>query len=271
MAHFLKDKAVVVTGGTSGIGYAITVRLLELGATVHVMDLNPLNTDIHAPYPTDSGKLYMHIGVDVSSRDKVHRAFEEVFETSPNLYGLVNNAGSNFRDKVDSFLQSDEAFYKTMEVNAYGTWHCAKELFRYYMAKGNLPYAPGTHIGLEQQVASVVNIGSTASIMGTSGSSHFTGAKHAVLGFTRTWAIDLAPYGIRCNAVLPGCVATTGLKNALAQGRFTEIIETLQSQSSLKRMAEPREIADSVVFLLSDQATFITGQYISPNGGFPWN
>ncbi|KAJ5635008.1 uncharacterized protein N7484_008321 [Penicillium longicatenatum] len=189
MDRFFKDKAIAVTGGTSGIGYAISVRLLELGATVHILDLNPLDEKVHAPYPTTSGQFYVYTGVDVTSRQNVRDTFQKIFSISPNLYGLVNNAGVNL------FLQSDETFYRTIEVCAYETWHCATELFRYYMAK-NKPYPPETDIGINEQVASVVNIGSTASIMRTSGSPHYTGAKHAVMGFTRTWAIDLAPYWI---------------------------------------------------------------------------
>jgi NAD(P)-dependent dehydrogenase (short-subunit alcohol dehydrogenase family) len=244
------------------------VRLLELGATVHILDLNPLDEKVHAPYPTTGGKFYVYTGVDVTSREKVRDTFQKIFSISPNLYGIVKNAGVNLRDREDGFLQSDETFYRTMEVCAYGTWHCATELFRYYMAK-NKPYPPETDIGINELVASVVNIGSTAPIMGTSESPHYTGAKHAVMGLTRTWAIDLAPYGIRCNAVLPSVVASAGLMNALAQGQLGDIVTTLRSQSSLKRFAEPREIADSVVFLLSNHSAFITGQYLSPNGGYP--
>lgn len=121
------------------------------------------------------------------------------------------------------------------------------------------PYGPGTHIGAAEQMASIVNIGSTASIMGTSGSAHYTEAKHAVLGFTRTWAIDFAPYGIRCNAVLPGPVAAAGLLGCLEQGKFVDVVEAMRLQSSLKRLGEPRELADSVIFLLMTKPLLLLG------------
>lgn len=276
MTEWLANKTVVITGGSSGIGYAAAKKLLEVGATVHIIDIQPLAKN-HAPYPT-TGKVHMHIPVDIGSREQVHKAFEDIFKISPDVYGIVNTAGSAPADDKGKLIESDEVYHKTFATNTLGCYHATTE-FLAHVRDRNQPLAADAPV--TDTKYNIVTVGSSAALVGFPQCCVYTGAKHAVLGFTRTWSIDWAPYGVRCNMVAPGATNTplARIQMPVKEEEFNDEVYGMQTRGDvmdfarlkvpLKRWGEATELADAIIFLLSERSSFITGQVLPVNGGWP--
>ncbi|KEF52202.1 uncharacterized protein A1O9_11829 [Exophiala aquamarina CBS 119918] len=198
MSSLFDKKVVVVTGAASGIGLATVPKLLDLGATVHGVDRA---SKLVAALKGDHNFTF-HGGVDISSRAVAKGVFQNIRQTEDKMYGLVNSAGIAPYSKA--YLETDEDYLATIGVNQHGTWYMGTEFLRYIEAKTPLS-ANGR--APEGQYA-IVNIGSSASLQGYSALSAYVTSKHAVLGMSRSWAIDYAIFGVRINVVAPGGVDT---------------------------------------------------------------
>ncbi|KAM5341978.1 hypothetical protein ACJ41O_015009 [Fusarium nematophilum] len=258
------NKAYIVTGGFSGIGLATVHKLLRASAVVHVLD-----RDQSPPAALDeaksSGRLYLYPSVDVSSRESVSKTFAEILKRSPKISGLVNSAGICPSD--GTILENDDTFDRVIAVNLRGTWNVSTELLRHVQETSPASSFEGWKPG--QGGISIVNLGSSASYYGFQTLGAYTASKHAVLGLTRTWALDFARFGVRVNLVAPGGT-TTPL--SLAQFEYKtrgDMSREVAQYIPMKRFGEPGEQADAIVFLLGDQASYITGQLIGVNGGWP--
>jgi NAD(P)-dependent dehydrogenase (short-subunit alcohol dehydrogenase family) len=253
MAAPFAGKAIIVTGGFSGIGWATVRRLLDLSAVVHAVDWA-------AAAPTDipQGEVYFYPSVDVSSRAAVTAAFQTIFQRSPDVYGLVNCAGIS--PASTGLINDDKYFEHVMGVNCTGTWNTGTEFLRYVQTRHEGPSPlPGT---------SIVNIGSTASLRGYATYAPYVCSKHAVLGLTRAWALDFAAMGVRVNLVAPGGTRTPMFERQMADaGGKAETAALATAGIPMKRIGESPEIAEAIVFLLGGGASFITGQVIPVNGG----
>ncbi|PWY82124.1 NAD(P)-binding protein [Aspergillus heteromorphus CBS 117.55] len=221
-------RSFIVTGGASGIGFGVVKKLLGLSATVHVLDLA-------ASLPNDpqgaSDRLNFYPRTDVSSREAIKATFQSILEKSPDIHGLVNCAGISPRD---TFIpESDEDFNNTMAVNLHGVWNTGAEYLRYISAKYPHDRPDNVNIG------SMVNIGSTS------------------------WANDFAPR-VRVNCVAPGITETPMLQKQVALG---ERMDAYNAAIPMTRLGSCEEIADSVVFLLGDGSSYITGQVLPVSGG----
>lgn len=269
------NRAYVVSGGYSGIGLATVHRLLGLSATVHVIDRagSPPYSLLraHSAKNADTlGKVHLYHSVDVSSRKAVQEAFKQILERTPKISGLVNSAG--ICPPNGEILEDDSTFHNIIAVNLNGTWNVSTELLRYIQTTSSFSepntdsyaWTPGNG-----GVCSIVNVGSSASYHGFQTLSAYTASKHAVLGLTRSWALDFARHGVRVNLVAPGGT-NTPLSSALFSdqdvGRMSREIYPL---IPMKRYAEPEELADAIIYLLGDQASYITGQTLKVNGGWP--
>jgi L-fucose dehydrogenase len=248
----LKDKIVVITGGASGIGAAIVTGAAREGAIPVIVDrcadaAERLEAEVRA-----SGGAALAIVVDLVLAQSCQRVVEETLDRFGRLDALVNNAGVN--DRVGLESGSPAEYLASIERN----------LLHYYnMAHYALP-------ALKQAQGAIVNIASKTAVTGQGGTSGYASSKGAILSLTREWALELLPYEIRVNAVLPAEVMTPMYRNWLAgfdnpEDKLNEIVSRIPFG---KRMTTPEEIAAAVLFLISSQSGHTTGQHIYVDGGY---
>jgi NAD(P)-dependent dehydrogenase (short-subunit alcohol dehydrogenase family) len=253
MSSSFANKVVVVAGGFSGIGLAVVVRLLEQSAIVHAVDIAASQ-----PSSIPEGAAFFHPSVDVSSRKAVSQLFESILKQSPTIHCLVNCAG--IAPSMSTKIESDETYQRIMDVNCGGMWMLGTEFLRYVQSihdEGRQPHA-----------TSIVGIGSCASLRGYPSLAVYSCSKHAMLGLIRAWAQEYVKLGVRVNLVAPGATFTPMFQAQMASaGLRAESTKQAVASIPMARWAEPSEIADSVLFLLSDSATYITGQALAVNGG----
>ncbi|GGC99659.1 2-hydroxycyclohexane-1-carbonyl-CoA dehydrogenase [Tersicoccus solisilvae] len=245
----LDTRIAIVTGAASGIGKGIALRLAAEGATVVVSDINEA-----AAKETAAGLGGAAIGIrtDVTSRESVDEAVRAVMAEFGRIDILVNNAGW---DKVGPFLDSDvEDWDRVIGINLYGTLHCSQAVLR-AMTGGDRAQERGT----------IVNIGSDAARVGSSGEAVYSAAKGGVVAFTKTLAREAARQNITVNAVCPG-PADTPLFAGISEEN-PKLRAALEKAIPLRRLAQPEDLANAVAFLASDEAAYITGQTLSVSGG----
>ena len=248
----LKNKVVIVTGGASGIGAAIITGAAREGAVAVIVDrcaeaAHQVECDVKK-----SGGQAHSIILDLTDAENCLRAIEETLGCCGRIDALVNNAGLN--DRVGLEDGSPAAYVKSIERN----------LLHYYnLAHYALP-------SLKQTRGSIVNIASKTAVTGQGGTSGYASSKGAILALTREWALELLPYEIRVNAVLPAEVWTPMYKNWIAEfpepeHKLNEIVSRIPFA---KRMTTPEEIAAMALFLMSSQAGHVTGQHLYVDGGY---
>ncbi|KAL5337713.1 hypothetical protein BJX70DRAFT_399348 [Aspergillus crustosus] len=247
-------------GGCSGIGLAVTKTLLALGATVYVADIASRAEDELANH----SDCHITLLCDVTQRT----ACKAFLDSIPGrLDGLVNSAGTA---GWEGKLGTDAVFHRTMEINVTGTWNMATEALLRMSAQENIE-VPGIIPGSIRSIGqgSLVNVGSGASLRGVSGLAAYTASKHAVLGLTRSWARDFPR--MRVNLVAPGAtetpLAAASLVGAPKGDPNVNFGEAQIASIPKGRMAYATDIADAIVFFLSDGSSFITGQCLPVNGG----
>ncbi|MDT0689705.1 SDR family oxidoreductase [Salegentibacter sp. F188] len=248
----LKGKVIIVTGGTKGIGEAISKAIAaEDGIPVFIGRTKDHGEKLLKELQND-GKAAYFISGDLNDVQTCEQIVKEVVEKFGSIYGLVNNAGAN--DSIGLENGSPEKFRKSLNSN----------LNHYYnMAHFCLE-------SLKKSKGSIVNISSKTAITGQGGTSGYAAAKGAQLALTREWAVELLPYGVRVNAVIPAEVMTPLYESWLSSFKNPE-----EKRSSItgkiplgKRMTTSEEIAASVVFLLSEKSAHTTGQHLVVDGGY---
>ena len=267
----LRDRIALVTGGGSGIGRAIALRFAQEGARVVV---NDLSKDAAERVSKEAGGSGLAIQADVSDSAQVRAMFEEIARVLGGLDILVNNAGigvtstgegQRVRDKADTRIMelvsgqgvqthldvtehlTDEAWHRMIGVHLNGTFFCTREALR-LMRRHNR--------------GAIINLSSVAALMGLETVPHYSAAKGGILALTRAVAREVASRNIRVNAICPGFIDTPMTE------RISDLMRmAVVSHTPLGRWGTPDEIAATALFLASDDASFITGQWISPNGG----
>ena len=248
----LQDKVILVTGGASGIGEAVVLGAAEEGATTVIINRDAERGQRMMQDLTEQGRACLFVQADLSNASQCHRAVDKTISQFGRIDVLVNNAGSN--DSVGLERGTPEAFMHSLNSN----------LQHYYsMAHYALPY-------LIQTQGNIVNVSSKTALTGQGGSSGYVAAKGAQLALTREWAVELIPYGIRVNAVLPAEVMTPMYERWVKQfgDPHEKLAEISQRIPLEKRMTTPQEIADTILFLASERASHTTGQYLFPDGGY---
>lgn len=240
----LTDKHVVVTGSSRGIGAGIAQHLAAHGAKVAITYSSQPDA-AEAILKSLEGSGHMSVQLDVSSSESVTAAFEKILAQFPRIDGLVNNAGIT-RDQL-LMRMKDEDFDAVINTNLKGTYLCTKAVMRPMLkAKGG----------------SIVNISSVVGQMGNPGQANYAASKAGMEGFTRSVALEVASRQIRVNAVAPGFIVTD-MTHALDDKQK----DAITGKIPLERLGTPEDIAQSVLFLLSDMSRYITGQVLQVNGG----
>ncbi len=268
----LEGKVALITGGASGLGAQMGRRFTEEGATVIVNDLRASDAEAMA---AELGGDSMGVGFDVSDSAAVQAGFKAVAERFERLDILVNNAGigvdapaeeraereqKTFQqiaemkagDPVETFIDvtmymPDDRWRRMLAVHLDGTFYCTREALK---------------VMAPQMSGSIISLGSIMGTAGGAGSPHYCAAKAGILGFTRAVAREVVARGIRVNAIAPGFIDTPMTAPVAATRSLIE------AATPMRRFGVPDDIAWAGVYLASDEAQFMTGQVISPNGGY---
>jgi NAD(P)-dependent dehydrogenase (short-subunit alcohol dehydrogenase family) len=252
----LQGKRALVTGGAAGIGLAIVERFLAEGAKVAFCDLNAeASRAAIAELSSHKGKVLSILG-DVSNSAGAKKIVSEAVAFLGGLDILVNNAGTDLQR--DLLQTTDEEWDKILRVNLGGV---------FYMARAAVPEM------IKAGGGSIVNFGSIAAFLGFQNMAAYGAAKAGVVQLTRNLAGELAPHNIRVNSVNPGAVETPMFKAACKVvagpgGDYEAVKTALVELQMLKRVAQPAEIANAVLFLASDEAGFITASALMADGGW---
>lgn len=235
--------SVLVTGAARGIGLAIARKIAERGARVLLSDLDEDGLDTAVADLRRDGHTARGIAADVGAEASVHRLVDEALHAHGRLDGLVNNAGIGGLGKDTVELSLDE-------------WN---EMIRIDLTSVFLTCKRAVPAMIRQGGGRIVNIASINAMMGQSGSSHYSAAKAGVIAFSKSLAREVAHHRINVNVVAPGLVDT-----AMSRRRG---IDHQRHLIPWPRIGTPEDVAGSVAFLLSDEAEFMTGQVLQPNGG----
>jgi len=241
----LNGKIALITGGAQGIGRFISEELVGQGAHVVLGDINHEGAEKTAAEIRVGGGKASAVRIDVSNAKDVQDVFDLILKEYKPVDIVVNNAGIT-RDGL--LLRMKEVDWDlVLNINLKGSFLCSQQAAKQMM---------------KQKSGSIVNIASIVGLMGNFGQSNYSASKSGLIGFTKTLAREVAPRGIRANAVAPGFIDTE-MTRVLEESVRSKLIE----QIPLARLGQPEDVARCVSFLVSENASYITGQVISVNGG----
>ena len=265
----LAGRVAVVTGGGSGIGRAIAHRFAREGARVAIADINREGAERVAAEIRNAGGSALEVVTDVAQSAQVNALFARVVAQWTTVDILVNNAGIGelspaLRAQVEQVTggmlsggarrslgvtsgMDDAEWRRMLEVHLFGTFYCTRAALR---------------IMEDRAGGAIVNMASVAGLGGMPGMPHYGAAKAGIIGFTKSVAQEVGGAGIRVNAIAPGLIDTPMTADTPPVLRQLVIMRT-----PLGRSGQPEDIADVALFLVSDDARFVTGQVVSPNGG----
>ena len=243
--NLFEGKVAVVTGAARGIGQAIAKRLAKDGADVVICDLQAEWLAETAEAVQALGRKALPLAVDVGDGESVTACIAETIKVFGRVDIMVNNAGIT----KDTLLvrMSDEAWDDVLRVNLKGTFLFSRAVAKHMM---------------KQRSGAIVNIASVIGLIGNAGQCNYAASKAGVIALTKSTAKELAARGVRVNAIAPGFISSK-MTDALSQ----EIREQMLATIPLNRFGEPEDIAKAVAFLASDEASYVTGQVLSVNGG----
>jgi len=241
----LTGKVALVTGAAQGIGKAITLLLARHGADVIVGDVNVEKAEETAGEVLALGRQAMAVKVDVTRLQEVEAVVEGALQKFSRIDILINNAGIA-RDKL-ILRMSEEDWDAVVGVNLKGTFNCTKAVIK-HMSK--------------QRSGKIVNIASVVGEMGNPGQANYAASKAGVIGLTKTIAREFAQRGINVNAIAPGYIQTP-MTDALPE----KAKEELRRMIPMERLGQPEDVAQAVLFLVSEASSYITGHILKVNGG----
>jgi 3-oxoacyl-[acyl-carrier protein] reductase len=245
----LKGKVSIVTGGAQGIGFAIAQKFLDEGAVVAICDVRPDAVDAAVAQlkASDSGRAGSVEGfaVDVTKRVQIDEMVKAIKSRHGRIDVLVNNAGITQDARLQKMTETQ--FDKVIAVNLKGVYNCAQAV---------------VDTMVEQGSGVILNASSMVGVHGNFGQTNYAATKFGVIGFTKTWARELGPKGVRCNAVAPGVIATL-----ILQSIPEKVMVQMTERVPLKRLGRPEEVANAYAFLASDEASYINGAVLEVSGG----
>ena len=246
MSMEFQDRVALVTGGASGIGKAVVLALAARGARVGICDLNAAGAEAVA---AEIGGSSLAVPMDVTDAASVRAGVASAVESLGAPDVLVNAAGW---DQIMRFLDTDEAFWdRVIAINFLGVVATCHAVLPHMVERGS---------------GAVVNVASEAGRAGSSGEAVYSGAKGAVIAFSKAIAREVARSGVRVNVVTPGLTDTPFLQRNIDEGHG-KLMEAMVKATPLRRLSTPEEVAEAILFLASDRAAFTTGDTLSVSGG----
>jgi NAD(P)-dependent dehydrogenase (short-subunit alcohol dehydrogenase family) len=246
-----ENKVALVTGAGSGLGLATAKAFAESGASVALADWNEKSVRSAAEELAARGHKVLAIHCDVSDDAQVGAMVEKTVSTFGRLNAAYNNAGIQ-NELAETANQTREDFDRVMAINLRGVWSCMKFELRQMRKQGS---------------GAIVNCSSLGGLVGGAERGIYHAAKHGILGFTKSAALEYAARGIRVNAVCPGLIHTPMSDQMVAAGQG-DALKAMEKSVPMGRVGRPEEIANAVLWLCSDAASYVTGQSISVDGGF---
>jgi len=241
----LNGRVALISGGAAGIGFATAQLFLEEGATVAICDVNAERIGGAVEELSKFGPCKGYT-VDIANKEQVTNMVADIVKTFGKIEILINNAG--ITKDAQFYKMTDEQFEAVVHVNLMGT---------YTMCKAVVPYL------MEQKYGKIVSCSSVSAYNGNFGQSNYAATKAAIMGMTRVMGKELGKYNITVNAIAPGSI-NTDMYKAVPE----EIKEKKLHAIPLRRFGEPREAAQLLCFLASDESSYITAQTITVDGGF---
>ena len=244
----LKEKTAVVTGGSQGIGAAISIELAREGADVCLTyRKHEAEAERYAEEIRGLGRKALALKCDISSFAEAEGVIQKALEAFGHVDILVNNAGMNW-DGV-SWKMTEEQWDRVISVNLKGYFNFVRQV------------AP---LMKDRKYGKIINITSINGLRGKFGQTNYSASKAGIIGFTKALAKELGSFGVNVNAVAPGLIETAMLKASDAREK---IVEMAMTEIVLKRLGQPEDLANVVAFLASDKARHITGEGIKVDGG----
>lgn len=243
----LQDRVAVVTGGASGIGYAIARTFIDEGARVAIVDISGERAHSASERLGASGAQLIVIAADIADESQVEAMFDEVVERFGRVDVLVHSAGIGVERTI--FDTSLEEWNRVIRVNLTGSFLCARGAARRMAPKG---------------FGRIVFLSSAAGLRGGTGRTAYGASKGGIIAMTRTLAVELAKFGITVNALAPGAIETELVARMHDQATRDSYLSGIPAD----RYGTPEEVAASALFLATDQASYVTGHILSVDGGF---
>ncbi|EHQ89418.1 SDR family NAD(P)-dependent oxidoreductase [Desulfosporosinus youngiae] len=241
-----EGKTVFITGAASGIGKGTAQSFMDKGAKVAAIDINQAGLAAFAADNVDKVDRLLTIPTNIVNTQEVDEAVDAVMKWSGQIDILINSAGLYVQEMLTEM--SDELWDRTIKVNLYGSFNCTRAVAREMKKK---------------KYGKIINMGSIAGERGSIANSHYTTTKRGIEGFSRSVALELAPYNITVNCIAPGIIMTPIFSAEILQERGDAWLKTIP----LGRFGQPKDVANGIMFLCSEYADFITGFTLDINGG----
>ena len=246
----IESKIILITGAASGIGFAIAEEFAKYKATVILSDINAKQGDRAAAKLREQGGKAQFIQADVTDQQQVADLIKQIVEQHGRLDGAVNNAGVE-GDQTRIADIDEQEFDQIMSVNVKGVWLCMKAEIQQMLQ--------------QERGGAIVNISSVAGLIGAHSMGAYAASKHAVIGLTKTAAVEYAKKKVRVNAVCPAVIRTPMYERAIEMSPQLE--KLVVSVNPSKRLGETEEVAQAVLWLISDASSFTTGAALTVDGG----